>query len=161
VIAALRNTDERLAQGKSVTPAFIFAALLWGAFNERRRQFEANGAAPGDAAQFAADEVIGEQVRRVAVPRRFTTVTREIWAFQPRLMKRPQKRASGLLEHPRFRAAYDFLLLRARSGEPLAEIADWWTQLQDSDPDAQERLLKNLREPPRRRARPRRRRRDT
>jgi len=156
---SLRSTDERVSAGKPVTPAFIFAAILWGALCERRDAFIEDGLSPGDAAREAADEVIAEQVRRVAIPRRYTTVSREIWGFQPRLANRTRKRALKLLEHPRFRAAYDFLVLRARAGEPLDDLADWWTELQEVDGGQREQMLDTLREPPRRRPRSRRRRR--
>lgn len=160
VQAALANTDERIRDGKPVTPAFIFAAILWGVVCARREDLIADGMNPGDAARVAADDVVAEQVRRVAIPRRFTTVSREIWGLQPRLVKRPQKRAAKLLEHPRFRAAYDFLLLRARAGEPLEDAAQWWTDLQETDGDGRAEMLDSLRDAPRKRQRPRRRRRE-
>jgi len=76
------------------------------------------------------------QQARVAVPRRFTQPVREILGLQPRLERRDGRRALRLLEHPRFRAAYDFLMLRAEAGEVAGEIADWWTRLQTLEPDA-------------------------
>ena len=158
VIEALKSTDERVAADKPVTPAFIFAAILWGALNERCAAERDRGLGDADAMQIAADEVVSEQVRRVAIPRRFTTVTREIWAFQPRLEKRTAKRAAKLLEHPRFRAAYDFLLLRVKAGEVAVELGDWWTALQDADEDSRGRMLDEKRGGQRRRSRPRRRR---
>ena len=78
----------------------------------------------------AADAVISRQIARTAIPRRFTQMAREIWQFQPRLLRRTGKRPQRLLAHPRFRAAYDFLLLRNRAGEPLQELCDWWTAAQ-------------------------------
>jgi poly(A) polymerase len=75
------------------------------------------------------------------MPRRFTNVTREIWALQPRLAKPTPRRAPRLLEHPRFRAAYDFLLLRAEAGEPVQEAADWWTRYLEADAGARDGLL--------------------
>lgn len=157
VLEALRNTDERIAQEKSVTPAFIFAAILWGSVQSRCARLVDDGFDEIEALRVAGDEVIAEQVRRVAIPRRFTTIAREIWFLQPRLVKRTAKRARKLLEHPRFRAAYDFLLLRARAGEPLAEIGDWWTELQEADGTALESMVAGLRERPRKRSRSRRR----
>ncbi|MEQ8661079.1 MAG: polynucleotide adenylyltransferase PcnB [Gammaproteobacteria bacterium] len=141
---ALENTDARIAEGKSVTPAFLLAALLWDAFEEQREQLQANGASEQDAQALAADTVISQQVARLAVPRRFTQTTREIWALQSRLMKPTPKRARRLLEHPRFRAAYDFLALRAETGEPLAETVAWWTAIQESDEGGRESLLSEL-----------------
>lgn len=155
VLAALRNTDSRLAQSKSINPAFIFAAILWGAMNTRRERLVADGMHESEAFRLAADEVVVEQVRNVAIPRRFTTIAREIWFFQPRLSKPTRKHAEKLLEHARFRAAYDFLLLRAQAGEPLAELGDWWTTFQEADGVAREEMLGELRAPARNRRRPR------
>ena len=159
IIEALRSTDERIAQEKSVTPAFIFAAILWGALHARRDRLVADGFDEVEALKGAADEVIVEQVKRVAIPRRFTTVSREIWFFQSRLMNPSRKSALKLLDNPRFRAAYDFLLLRARAGEPLAELGEWWTELQATDEEGREKMLSELRSPMRGRRRPRNRRR--
>lgn len=159
IIEALRGTDERIAQEKSVTPAFIFAAILWGALHARRDRFVVEGFDGVEAFKVAADEVIVEQVKRVAIPRRFTTVSREIWFFQSRLMNPSRKTAIKLLDNPRFRAAYDFLLLRARAGEPLAELGEWWTELQATDEEGREKMLSELRSPMRGRRRPRNRRR--
>ena len=145
VVESFGNTDERIAQSKSVTPAFIFAAILWGAVNSEYDGLVAEGIDDFEALRLAADDVIARQVNRVAIPRRFTTITREIWFLQPRLAKRTRKRAGKLLEHPRFRAAYDFLLLRARAGEPLTALAEWWTALQEVDGADRENMLAELR----------------
>lgn len=141
ITAALDNTDLRIAEDKPVTPAFLFAALLWSAVEEEAASNVANGLASVEAMQLAADTVISKQVARIALPRRFTNVTREIWSLQPRLARHPSKRAPKVMEHPRFRAAYDFLLLRAQAGEPVQEAADWWTEFQHSDDDGREQLL--------------------
>ncbi len=154
---ALENTDLRVEQGKSVTPAFLVAALLWDAAEQERQRLEARGVQPHDAQGMAADTVISQQVARVAIPRRFTQMTREIWALQERLGKRTPKRAQRVAEHPRFRAAYDFLALRAASGEPLQELVDWWTRYQEVDDADREALLGELK--PGEGKRPRRRRR--
>jgi len=159
ILAAVRNTDARLAESKSVTPAFIFAAILWGAVRTRHDDLKAEGLEEFEAFRVAADEVIAEQVRRVAIPRRFTTIAREIWFLQPRLTRRTRKRAGKLLEHPRFRAAYDFLLLRAEAGEPVAELGEWWTDLQEADGAGREIMLAALTESSRSRSRGRPRRR--
>ncbi len=142
---ALHNTDTRIAENKPVTPAFLFAALLWHVVEEEAAGMIANGVAAPDAMQLAADTIISKQVARIAMPRRFTNVTREIWGLQSRLVKRGQKRVSKLLEHPRFRAAYDFLVLRAESGEPVKEAADWWTDYLATDEVGKETLLGDLR----------------
>ena len=80
----------------------------------------------------------------LAVPRRYTQVTREIWAMQLRLPKRTRKRVGKLIEHPRFRAAYDFLELRAESGEPVQELYEWWTEYQNADDTEREVLLNKV-----------------
>jgi len=139
--SALDNTDHRIAEGKPVTPAFLFAALLWQSVEDETQVNLANGLSPIEAVQFAADTVISKQVARIAMPRRFTSVTREIWALQPRLMRHTSKRAPRLTEHPRFRAAYDFLLLRAAAGEPVQEAADWWTHFLESDEAGRAQLV--------------------
>jgi len=143
LVHALDNTDQRIREGKPVTPAFLFAALLWQSVEDETAINVANGLGIIEAIQLAADTVISKQVARIALPRRFTNVTREIWALQPRLIKRIAKRAPRLMEHPRFRAAYDFLLLRAQAGEPVQEAADWWTQYIGADDHSRTRLLES------------------
>lgn len=130
---ALANTDQRINAGKSVTPAFLVAALLWDALDAERQRLEAANVPEHDALGLAADTVVSQQVARVAFPRRFTQMTREIWALQSRLLRRTPKRVEKLMDHPRFRAAYDFLVLRAEAGEPVQEDADWWTRYQEAD----------------------------
>ena len=135
LIRALENTDTRIAEGKPVTPAFLFAALLWDPMQGLAETYIAEGVAKSEALYLASSEVIARQIASVALPRRLTQITREIWALQPRLVNRSEKRALRLLGHPRFRAAYDFLLLRAAAGEDLQEQADWWTRFQEQHPD--------------------------
>ncbi len=127
LLQALASTDNRLAEGKPVNPAFLLAALLWEPLQDRMRR---HGDHPNDveALQAAADLVIQDQIRRVALPRRYSLPIREIWEFQQRLTAITGKRPLRLLSHPRFRAGYDFLLLRAGTDEQAAELADWWTR---------------------------------
>ncbi len=141
---ALANTDARINAGKSVTPAFLVAALLWDAVDEQRLELEANGVSEQDALGMAADTVISRQVARIAFPRRFTQMTREIWALQSRLARRTPKRVHKVSEHPRFRAAYDFLVIRAEAGEPVEEPAEWWTRYQEVGEGERERMLAAL-----------------
>ncbi len=133
VARALRNTDERVNGGLPVTPAFLFAALLWEPLRERNALLQANGAPRMEALQRAADEVISEQIQSIAFPRRFSVQAREIWSLQSRLEERRPKSIPSLIDHPRFRAAYDFLVLRSEAGEGGEEAADWWTRYQESD----------------------------
>jgi poly(A) polymerase len=153
---ALANTDARINEGKSVTPAFLLAAMLWDAYEQERQDLEAKNLPPQDAGQLAADRVISRQVARLAFPRRLTQVTREVWALQPRFAQRTPKRVQKLIEHPRFRAAYDFLLLRADAGDGPRGDADWWTTYQAGAVNERNGMLEALEPPP---ARPRRRRR--
>lgn len=129
----LSNTDARIKQGKSVTPAFLFAVLLWEPVRQETAAFEQNGEAAYPAMHKAASEVIGRQVKQVSIPRRFTSQMREIWTLQSRFENTRGKRPARLAEHPRFRAAYDFLLLRAGNGEVEQELADWWTRYQEQN----------------------------
>ncbi len=136
VSRALANTDERVAAGKPVTPVFLFAALLWEPVRRRAAQLEAEGATALEAMQDAGDEVVSRQVRRVALPRRITLPMREIWQLQIRFAGPPRgKRAVRLLQHPRFRAAYDLLVLRAQAGEEVGALVDWWTEFQERPRD--------------------------
>jgi poly(A) polymerase len=130
VIHALDNTDKRLAEGKPVTPGFILAALLWGPMQELMHDYMAQGQTEHDALNLAADVVVSRQIATTAMPRRFTQFARDIWLLQPRLTRLAGKRPHRLLSHPKFRAAYDFLLLRAQAGEEVQELADWWTEFQ-------------------------------
>jgi poly(A) polymerase len=144
IAQALGNTDQRIESGKHVTPAFLLAALLWPAVCEARKAFEAKGEVPVRALQRAAAEVTERQVSRLAIPKRFSMPMREIWEFQPRLFKRGGQQATRLLGQARFRAAYDFLLLREQSGEDVQGLGEWWTQYQDADEDQRELLVKAL-----------------
>lgn len=153
---ALENTDFRLREGKPVTPAFLFAALLWQPVKQRVAELVTSGMSEQDAWMAAGDEAFQMQARSTAVPRRFSAVTKQIWSMQPRLNKTGGKRWKRILGEPRFRAAYDFLLLRAEEDPALGELGQFWTK-------AQEDMPVNVAEPsdsqPARRPRPRRRRR--
>ncbi|WP_456447593.1 polynucleotide adenylyltransferase PcnB [Thiolapillus sp.] len=131
VLKGLENTDRRLAQDKPVTPAFLFAVLLWEPLRLLAEDLQAQGMPFYQALQEAGGLVIGRQVQRVAIPRRFSTPMREIWTLQARFHNIKGKRPLRLLAHPRFRAAYDFLLLRAEAGEADTELAAWWTRYQE------------------------------
>lgn len=127
----LANTDARIADGKAVTPTFLFALLLWGAVLREMNEQQA-GPAP-DVTQLvqACDHVLKAQQSRVAIPRRFGVPMRELLMLQPRFNRRSGAKSLGLLQHPRFRAAFDFLLVRAQAGAADPELAEWWTQIQE------------------------------
>lgn len=134
---ALTNTDRRVAEGLPITPAFLFAALLWPAFRVTLDALLADGVKPFEAYDAAADAVIAQAVQRVALPRRFSLMTREIWVLQHRLENRERKRVQRLVEMKRFRAAYDFLVMRSEVGDADPELAHWWTEFQTLDAEAQ------------------------
>lgn len=153
--AALRETDKRVNADKSINPAFMLAVLLWQPMQERVRVHQAAGDTLYAAMAKAQTDVLKEQARQLAPPRRIVTTLREIWMLQYQLAQTRKQRIMRAFEHPRFRAAYDFLLLRVQAGEPLAELADWWTQFQLADGSQQHAMLSK----PQGEARPKRRRR--
>ena len=129
---ALANTDRRIAEDLPVSPGFLVAAFLWGPVQGRAEAFREEGRARSrsEALGAAADETIALQARRTSMPRRWSAMARDIWTMQPRLENRRPRRVDLTIAHPRFRAAYDFLCLRAEAGEPLGERAAWWTEAQ-------------------------------
>jgi poly(A) polymerase len=141
VLRALENTDQRLAEGKPVTPAFLYAALLWEPFRLRSQALREQDATPLEAAQIAGNQITAEQVRATSLPKRFSMPMREIWSLQPRFERQRGKAPYRLLEHPRFRAAYDFLLLRAEVGEASQELARWWTDFQVLNASEREKIV--------------------
>jgi poly(A) polymerase len=153
VQAAMGNTDQRIAQDKPVTPAFILAALLWPVVCTQSVRLEARGEAPMLALNSAAQAAIQDAVHRISIPRRFSQPMREIWEFQLRLQRRTGRKAVELVEHRRFRAAYDFLLLREQAGEDTGGLGQWWTDIQALPP---EQRLANVTSSPDSRKRPRR-----
>ncbi len=157
IARALESTDARVGADKPVTPAYLFAALLWPAVRACEQALLDRGEPPAYALQQAAAEVQREQQQRIALPKRFAIPMREIWILQPRFEKRSGKRVERLLAHPRFRAAYDFLELRAAVGEAPDESAAWWRDYQ-ATPEA-ERVVAAQAPRSGRRRRPRRRRR--
>ena len=151
---ALDSTDARIGAGKPVTPGFLFAALLWGPVLQDSEACAARGMSDLQAYDTAGTDAIERQIHHVSLPRRFSLIVREIWGLQPRLVnRRGRASASRLLVHPRFRAAYDFLLLRAESGEDVAEHATWWTRFQEGGEDTQRSMVEDKRGPKRRRRR--------
>ena len=141
---ALKNTDLRIKQGKPVTPAFLFAALLWPALTTRVLRLQSQGTPPITAMNDAAHQLIFEQCQRIAIPKRFTIPIREIWDMQERLPRRSGKRADLLLDNPRFRAGYDFLLLRETAGEETDGLGEWWTDYQDANDSERRDMIRDL-----------------
>jgi len=153
LIHALENTDQRLAEGHPVSPGFLLAALLWTPMFELAREYMHEGMHESDAVRLAGDVVVSRQVNSTAMPRRFTQMARDIWQLQPRLARTGGKRPQRTFSHPRFRAAYDFLLLRAASGENVGELAEWWTKFQEDPANTAERPERKPRSSRRRRGR--------
>lgn len=141
VTLALQRTDERIALDKGVSPPFLFAALFWWPMVQRSRALEAKGVRPLQAMHEAMDEVLDEQRKTLAVPRRLDPLIKELWAAQLRFPHRSQRQAFRTLTHPRFRASYDFYALRAEAGDADTEIAAWWERFQFADEPTREAML--------------------
>lgn len=144
---ALANTDERILDGRPVTPAFLFAVIMWPEAQRRQKQKLKAGLPPVVAMTQAASETISEQVQTIAIPRRFSNMVREIWELQERLPRRQGQRAFRLQSHPRFRAAYDFLLLREQAEEIPAGLGEWWTAFQAAKEGERKAMVAALRNP--------------
>nr|WP_205395113.1 polynucleotide adenylyltransferase PcnB [Xenorhabdus nematophila] len=160
LVQVLKNTDHRIRDDKRVNPAFLFAAMLWYPLIEHAEKLSQEGGLQYyDAFALAMNDILDEQCRSIAIPKRHTTTMRDIWLLQLRLPRRQGRRANKLMEHPKFRAAYDLLELRA-SIEPrheLKELVHWWTDFQQSTPSQQRGMISELgNESIRRRTRPRR-----
>lgn len=137
---ALERTDQRVQQGLAVSPYFLFAALLWEPVRLQAKNRISEGENDVFAYQETAADVISRQVHHTAIPRAISQPVRELWMLQPRLERIKGVRPFKLLSHPRFRAAYDFLLLRAETGEADPELADWWTRFQSAG-EAEQRVM--------------------
>ncbi len=155
---ALESTDSRVQQDKPVSVGFLLAALLWHQVRVRWQTIQEQGEKSTPALFLAMSDVEAEQDEQLAIPRRFSATMREIWATQPRFEQRSGQRPFRLLEHPRFRAGYDFLVLRAEAGEVDAELAQWWETFQFADPATQQSMLIREERHPRKRPRQRQRR---
>jgi poly(A) polymerase len=139
---ALAGTDARVREGKPVSPAFLFATLLWHEVLQQWNAAKARGDKPLPALLDAMDRVLEAQAERISVPRRFEAAIKEIWGLQPRFEQRAGSRPFRLLEHERFRAAYDFLVLRGQSGEAPEALVEWWTRFQDAGEAERQAMLK-------------------
>ncbi|TMG79561.1 MAG: polynucleotide adenylyltransferase PcnB [Betaproteobacteria bacterium] len=141
VMLALEQTDGRVRSGKSVSPAFLFAALLWHEVLAAWKKSRERGLKPVPALYQAMDAVLDIQTDKLAIPRRFTAVMKEIWALQPRLEQRSGRRPFALMTHERFRAGFDFLVLRCASGEAPEELSQWWQKFQHAGEDERQAML--------------------
>ena len=163
IAQVLKNTDTRIQNDMRVNPAFLFAAMFWYPLLEAAQRIaQESGLAYYDAFALAANDVLDEACRTLAIPKRITTLVRDIWQLQLRMSRRQGKRAWKLMEHPKFRAAFDLLALRAEieKNQELQRLAQWWGEFQVSAPPEQKGMLTNLDEEPeprRRHRRPRKR----
>ena len=145
---ALVNTDNRVAEGLPITPMFLFAVFLWGPVQERAAELRKSGEMSENQALIDAGmEVTNEQISRVSLPRRFSVPMREMLQLQPRFMRRQGRRTGVLLQHRRFRAAYDLLVLRVELGEVTPELVDWWTKIQTMSPEEQQKEFGGQQQP--------------
>ncbi|WP_241238846.1 polynucleotide adenylyltransferase PcnB [Colwellia sp. Arc7-635] len=155
ILLAMKNTDHRVNNDQRVTPAFLFAAMLWYPMQEQIQRLNSETQlTPQDAFFGALSEIMSEQQRSIAIPKRFQAVMKDIWILQEKLVRRDGKRAFKALEHPKFRAGYDFLLLRAEiesasntnNEQPseLQELAKWWGDFQESNTDTQQVMVKSI-----------------
>ena len=141
---ALANTDERIQAGKSVSAGFLFATLLWPDLLSNWKKNIAKGISNIPALQDAMDETIASQSSGMVIQRRFESDMREIWSMQPRFEKRVGRYPYRLIESPRFRAGYDFMLLRCATGEKNSALGEWWTRFISEDPAGQEALMASV-----------------
>ena len=164
----MRNTDDRIREDKPVTPGFLLAVLLWADYRARARDLTEE-MKPAEARLHAATDCLAEQQQIIAVPRRFSQFIRDVWQLQERLIARQPRAIARLVGHARFRAAYDFLLLRAEAGDgsvqgedearEIAEAADWWTRYQEvGDADRKAMIEERRASAPKKKRRRRRRR---
>ncbi|MBV6324031.1 polynucleotide adenylyltransferase PcnB [Duganella violaceipulchra] len=147
VTLALDSTDSRIHAGKTVSPGFLFASLLWHQVLEKWTAYRAAGEQTIPALHLAADDVLDSQTEKLALQRKIGSDMRDIWSMQPRFERRSGKSPHKLLEHLRFRAGYDFLLLRCASGEIDAELGEWWTAFYEGDEATREDLIATANQP--------------
>lgn len=147
---ALINTDERIAIDKSVNPAFFLSVLLWYPMLQLKQNFLQSDNSEIEATQKASMEVIRQQQPFTAIPKRFGFMIKDIWFMQWYMQKPSPKQATKMLHHKRFRAAYDFLLLRVKMGETQFQpIAQWWTDIQEKTEKQQHLMINELAVAPR------------
>lgn len=144
----LAATDKRIVDEKRVNPAFMYAAMLWYPMVTRAEEISiTSGLSYYDAFMVASNDILDEQVKSIAIPRRFTTTVRDIWQQQVRFSRRSGKRAFKMLEHPKFRAAYDFLEMRGNfESEDIAELAGWWNEFQSADRNKRGKMVQLINE---------------
>lgn len=146
LLEGLKGTDARVANDEPVSPAFLFALLLWPAYCRALMSLQAQGVHAAEAQRRAADRVTVHQLETIALPRRFSLPMQEIWLLQTRFSQRQRKRVFRLLSHPRFRAAFDFLTLRMAASDEHADDVAFWRDAQTKPGDALAAQLDSQRE---------------
>ncbi len=141
---ALTNTDKRIRSGKHVTPAFLFAALLWPPQKLLSEHYREKNNTPIFAMQRAGGEITSRQCQYISIPKRFSLPMREIWDLQVRLNVRSPGQAERVIENKRFRAGYDFLLLREEAGEIESKLGNWWTDYQNANIEKRQSMANSL-----------------
>jgi len=141
ITLALKNTDDRIQQEKHISPAFLFASLLWHEVLASWKNYTINGDKPSVALFKAIEDVLAMQQKNLAIPRRFSATIQEIWLLQPRFESMIGRKPFRLVNHPRFRAAFDFMLLRSESGEISGDIASWWKNFIAANPEQREKMV--------------------
>jgi poly(A) polymerase len=153
VTLALQDTDQRVLEDKPVSPAFLFATLLWHEVLAAWQKYQATDMRPLPALYEAMHDISDIQAEKLAIPKRYSVTMKEIWGLQPRFEQRAGQRPFRLLEHERYRAGYDFLLLRCKSGELPIELAEWWDEFAHADTETRARMLQPDTAPKKRRRR--------
>ncbi len=152
IVQALINTDQRIATGKPVNPAFFLAVLLWYPLQQLKATFLEYCQSEIEAMHKAAAEVIYQQQGYTNIPKRFSMTMKDIWLMQWHLQHPSRKQALRLLQHKRFRAAYDFLQLRVETGaKEFQQQWLWWTDIQEQTPEIQMEMIGQLKPVSRRR----------
>ena len=142
------STDERVQEGKGLNPAFFYAALLWGVTEDRQAKLLADGVPPVPAWQQASQQVLTVQHQRTAIPRHVGQTVRDIWEMQPKLEQPRPRQIEATAQSERFRAGYDFLVLRELAGEDTGGMGAWWTRWQDADPGLRAEMARALEDKP-------------
>ena len=140
IYAALENTDARIASGKSVNPAFVFAVFLWKPFVTLMEKYKSQKIRYGEGVWEAGRSTVMQQSSIISIPKRFSITICEIWKLQSRFSRKRGRKALQFIQHPRFRAAYDFMCLRAQAGELDTSECKWWTRLQAVEPSEQHKM---------------------
>lgn len=153
LIQALTNTDKRITQNLGLNPAFLLSVMFWFPLKSALNIHMQHGKKLFIAINLAMNEVISHFLKYIAAPKRFTSMMREIWLLQFQLIQRNSRQVYRILYHPRFRAAYDFLLLRAEAGEAIEAHCEWWEQFQIASPEDRQKMTQSLSKHSRRRKR--------